>query len=82
MKYRIVGNFRGVQFSRMVKLYHFAGLIFADSRAHAHYVLYNPTYFVGLIFAARRSSAKTTKIGPHEIFLLYSNMEKAEGEVR
>ena len=71
--YRIAGNFRRVQFSWMVDLYHFAGLIFTDSRAHAHYVLYNPTYFVGLIFVARRSSTKTAEIGPREISPLYGN---------
>ena len=52
----------------MVDLYHFAGLIFTDACTHAHYVLYNQTYFAGLIFAVRHSSAK---IGPHENFLLY-----------
>ena len=49
----------------MVDLYHFTGLIFADARTHAHYVLYNQTYFMGLIFAVRHSSTKTVKIGPH-----------------
>ena len=32
---------------------------------HAHYVLYNRTYFTCLIFTVGHSSAKTTKIGPH-----------------
>ena len=49
---------------RMVDLNHFAGLIFVDARTHAHYVLYNQAYFTGLIFAVRRSPAKTVKIGP------------------
>ena len=62
--YCIAGNFRGAQFSRMVDLYHFVGLILVDKRTHVHYVLYNPTYFAGLIFAVRQSSVKTTKIGP------------------
>ena len=52
----ISGNFRRVQFSWMVDLYHFA-----DVRTHACYVLYNPTYFAGLIFAVRRSFAITVK---------------------
>ena len=34
--YRIVWNFYGVQFLRMVDLYYFAGLIFADVSTHAH----------------------------------------------
>ena len=59
----IAGNFRGVD------LYHFAGLIFADARTHACYVLYNQAYF-----AVRRSSTKTAKIGPLENFpALHSN---------
>ena len=57
------GNFRGVQFSQIVDLYLFAGLIFVDVPIHAHYVLYKQTYFAGLIFVVRHSSAKTTKIG-------------------
>ena len=69
--YRMAGNFRRVRFSWMVDLYHFVGLIFTDTCTHAHYVLYNPTYFVGLIFVARGSSAKTMKIGPRKIFPLY-----------
>ena len=64
VSYRIVGNFHGIQFSRMVNLCNFAGLIFADACTHAHYVLYNRPYFVGLIFAVRQSS---TKIGPLKI---------------
>ena len=46
---RIAGSCRKVLFSGMVDLYHFAGLIFADVRFHARYVLYNWAYFVGLI---------------------------------
>ena len=38
-EYRIAGNFREVQFSQMVDLYHFVGLIFADACTHTHYVL-------------------------------------------
>ena len=34
--YRIAWNFRMVQFSWMVDLYHFTGLIFADACTHAH----------------------------------------------
>ena len=64
LTYPIAGIFRRVQFSQMVNLYHFAGLIFTDVHTYAHYVLCNPTYFTGLIFAARRSSTKTTKTGP------------------
>ena len=66
-KYRIAGNFRGVQFSWMVDICHFAGLIFADAGPHAHYVLYNQAYFVGLIFAVRRSSVKLGKLDPQKI---------------
>jgi hypothetical protein len=67
-KYRMAGNFRGVQFSWMGSLQCF---LFADARNHAHYTLYNRTYFAGLIFVDSRSSAKTMKIGPHENFPLY-----------
>ena len=72
--YRIAGNFRGVQFSRMASLQSFRGLIFADVRHHAHYTLYNRTYFAGLIFADSRLSAKTAKIGSLENFPLYSSL--------
>ena len=72
--YCIVGNFRGVQFSRMANLQNFRGLIFADVRHHAHYTLYNRTYFTGLIFADSRLSAKTAKIGPLENFPLYGSL--------
>jgi hypothetical protein len=64
--YRIARNFHGVQFSWIAKLQSFRSLIFADAFDHAHY-----TYFTGLIFADSRSSAKSTKIGPHENFPLY-----------
>jgi hypothetical protein len=37
--YRIAGNFRGVQFSRMASLQSFCGLIFADAGDHAHYTI-------------------------------------------
>ena len=57
-KFFVGFNFRGWS----SYLYHFAGLIFADMCTHAHYVLYNPTYFTGLIFAVRPSSVKTVKI--------------------
>jgi hypothetical protein len=63
----MTGNFYGVQFSRMASL---QSLIFADASDHAHYTLYNRTYFTGLIFADSRLSAKTAKIGPHENFLV------------
>ena len=61
----ITGNFRGFQFSRIDDLYHFMGLTFAD---HAHYILYNCAYFMGLIFTVSQSS---TKIGPLKNFPLY-----------
>ena len=70
-KYRIAGNFRGVQFSRKASLQTFRGLIFTDAHTHAHYTLYNHAYFAGLIFADSLLSAKTVKIGPHENFPLY-----------
>jgi hypothetical protein len=60
----------------MVSLQSFRGLIFADACDHAHYTPYNHTYFAGLIFADSRLSAKTAKIGPHEIFSLYGNNNK------
>ena len=40
-------------------------------RAHAHYALYKRAFLTGFIFAVRRSSAKTVKIGPLENFPLY-----------
>ena len=48
--YRMVGKF-----SQMVDLYNFAGLIFVDAHTHAHYVLCNRAYFMGLIFTVRHS---------------------------
>ena len=69
--YRIAGNFHGVQFSRIASLQSFRGLIFADACHHAHYTLYNRTYFAGLIFVDSRLSAKNAKIGPLENFPLY-----------
>jgi hypothetical protein len=57
--YRIAGHFRGVQFSRMASLQKFRSLIFADAGDHAHYTLYNRTYFTGLIFVDSRLSAET-----------------------
>ena len=66
--YRIAGKFHGVQFSQMVDLFHFMGLIFTDGNTHAHYVLYNQAYFLGLHFAVRQSSAKAVKIGSFENF--------------
>jgi hypothetical protein len=53
----------------------FRGLIFADAGDHAHYTLYNRTYFAGLIFVDSHLSAKTTKIRPHKNFPLYSIAE-------
>ena len=50
----------------------FVGLIFADASTRAHYVLYIQAFFVDLIFAVRRSSTKTTRIGPLENLPLYS----------
>ena len=79
--YRIAGNFRGVQFLRMASLQSFRGLIFADARHHAHYTLYNRTYFAGLIFADSRLSVKTTKIGPLENFPLYGILFNASSLV-
>jgi hypothetical protein len=56
IQYRIARNFRGVQFLRMASLQNFRGLIFADASDHAHYTLYNRTYF---IFVDSRLSTKT-----------------------
>ena len=50
----------------------FVDLIFADASTRAHYVLYIQAFFVDLIFAVRRSSAKTARIGPLKNFPLYS----------
>ncbi len=47
----------------------FRGLIFADVRNHAHYRLYNRTYFTILIFADSYLSAKTTKISRYTVGL-------------
>jgi hypothetical protein len=69
--YRIVGNFRGVQFSRMPNLQSFHGLIFADACDHVYYTLHNRTYFEGLIFADSCLSTKTVQNRPHEYFPLY-----------
>ena len=55
----------------MVDLYYFLGLIFVDVYTYLHCALYNRTYYVGLIFVLRQSSAKTAKIGPLENFPLY-----------
>jgi hypothetical protein len=62
------GNFCGVQFSPMISLQNFRGLIFADARDYAHYTLYNCVDFVGLIFMDSSLSIKNAKIGN---FLLY-----------
>ena len=66
----IEGNFLEVQFSWMVDLYYFVGLIFMDASTHAHYILYNWAFFASLIFVVRWSSTKATKIGPLKIFPL------------
>jgi hypothetical protein len=72
LTYCIAGNLRGVQFLRMGSLQSFRGLIFADAGDHhAHYTLYNRTYF-----ADSRLSAKTAKIGPHENFPLYGSISQ------
>jgi hypothetical protein len=47
--YRIAGNFRGVQFSRMASLQSFRGLIFAGAGDHAHYTLYNHTSLISRV---------------------------------
>ena len=48
--YMIPGNFRGVQFSRMVDLIFFAGLIFTDSSTHAHIMYCAIELFCGFNF--------------------------------
>ena len=58
----IAEEFCGIQFSLMINLYHFVGLIFVDMHSPSHCVLYNRAYFTGLIFAVRQLSAKTVKI--------------------
>ncbi len=52
----------------------FRGLIFVDTRNHAHYTLYNRTYFVGLIFTDSSVFAKIAKIGPLKNFPLYGTL--------
>lgn len=58
----IIENFRSIPFSRMVNRYHFAGLIFADTRTHTHV---NRAYFTGLIFLVHPQL---------EHFLLYGSL--------
>jgi hypothetical protein len=74
-RYRIAGNFRGIQFSRMVSLQSFLRFNFHGCERSCPFTLYmymyNHTYFTGLIFADSRLSTKTAKIGPHENFPLY-----------
>jgi hypothetical protein len=62
------GKFSWVQFSQMASL---QSLIFVDASDHAHYTLYNRTYFTGIILADSHLSAKNVKIGPHKNFPLY-----------
>jgi hypothetical protein len=62
--FRIVGNFRGVQFSRMASLQYFRGLIFADACDHA---LYNRIYFAGLISLIAAYPRKPRKLDPMKI---------------
>jgi hypothetical protein len=65
--YRIVGNFRGVQFSRMAGLQSFSGLNFADAYNLSHYALYNRTYFAGLISRIAAYPRKPLKLDPTKI---------------
>ena len=84
IRYRIVGNFHGVQFSWMVNLYYFAGLIFTDASTHIHCVLYSQAIFMGLIFAVRRSSTKTMKLYPLKIscyMVLHNNNMYATAQI-
>jgi hypothetical protein len=70
--YRIAGKFRGVQFLWMTSLQSFRGLIIADASDHAHYTLYNCTYFA--------DSHSSAKIGPHENIPLYGNYDLDTGK--
>ncbi len=70
-KYLIAGNFRGVQLSRMASLQSFRGLIFTDASNHIYYILYNFTFFMGLIFTDIRLTTKSMKTRPHKNFPLY-----------
>ena len=67
--YRIVGNFQGVQLSQMGDLLLFCSSLFVDVCDCVTICLYKRAYFTGLIFAVQQS---TVKIGPLEIFPLYS----------
>jgi hypothetical protein len=52
----------------MASLQSFRGLLFADAGDHAHYTLYNRTYFVGLIFADSHLYANPRKLDPMKIY--------------
>ena len=70
----IVGNFRGVQFTRIGHLESFRGFIFevAQDLRHIHIILYRHVKkIVGLIFVDTPRSTKTTKINTLKNFLLY-----------
>ena len=49
----------------------FRGLIFTDAHGLTITCMYKRAYFMGLIFADCRLTAKTAKIGPLENFPLY-----------
>ena len=71
VNYRIAGNFRGVQFSRIGHSESFRGLIFRGrSRPKAH-PYRHVKKFVGLIYADTPRSMKTAKINTLEDFPLY-----------
>ena len=69
--YRIAGNFRWIQFSQMVDLDYFTGLIFTDVSINSYPLCtVQSSFFVDLIFVVRGSSVKTAKNGPLENFPL------------
>ena len=65
--YRIAGIFHGARFSWMVDLYHFTDLIFMDAHTHAHYILYNQAYFMGLIIHENRENWTPSKISCYTV---------------
>jgi hypothetical protein len=63
--YHIVGNFRGVQFSRMASLLSF---LFANVRHYAHYTLYYHAYFADQLSRIAACPQKLQKLDPSKIF--------------
>ena len=69
----MAGHFRGVQFSRMVNLYHFCGFEILRTHVLMPIMYHTIAYFVGLIFVVRQVFMKSVKIGSLENSPLYGN---------